>query len=66
MSRTLEWQLEQLTPGSEVLVKDATGHVVARGVLRNDRQSLLGPNGEYIPLMGHPDWSIAVLRAKKK
>lgn len=56
----IDWQLAELAPGSEILVKDAGGRVVARGVLRSDRESLLGPNGEYISLKGHSDWKILV------
>ena len=62
---TLEWQIEQLRPGTELLVKDAGGRPVARGVLRSDRESLLGPNGEYISLKGHGDWTITVLKSRK-
>ncbi|HEY7895857.1 MAG TPA: hypothetical protein VIC24_13240 [Gemmatimonadaceae bacterium] len=56
----LDWQLAELTPGCEILVKDREGKFVARGVLRSDRESLLGPNGEYISLKGHSDWTIMV------
>lgn len=56
----MDWQLSELAPGCEILVKDREGRVVARGVLRSDRESLLGPNGEYISLKGHADWTILV------
>lgn len=60
----LEWQLEAFQPGTELLVKDHGGRTVARGVLRSDRESLLGPNGEYISLKGHSDWSATVLKRR--
>ncbi|HTL93925.1 MAG TPA: hypothetical protein VL157_00175 [Gemmatimonadaceae bacterium] len=60
MKSELEWQLDELEPGCEILVKDREGRFVARGVLRSDRESLLGANGEYISLKGHPDWTIMV------
>ncbi|HKV52381.1 MAG TPA: hypothetical protein VJO52_14405 [Gemmatimonadaceae bacterium] len=56
----LDWQLAELTPGCEILVKDREGKFIARGVLRSDHESLLGPNGEYISLKGHSDWTIMV------
>jgi hypothetical protein len=62
---TFEWQLSELTPGSEVIVKDQAGHLVARGILREDRLSLVSPNGEHIPLGGHPDWKIVVVKPRK-
>lgn len=60
----LEWQLEALEPGTEIMVKDPGGKPVARGVLRSDRESLLGPNGEYISLKGHSDWTATVVKRK--
>ena len=60
MKSELEWQLAELEPGCEILVKDRDGRFVARGVLRADRESLLGANGEYISLKGHVDWTIMV------
>jgi hypothetical protein len=62
---TWEWQIEQLRPGTEILIKDRGGRPVARGVLRSDRESLLGPNGEYISLKGHTEWVITVLKSKR-
>jgi len=61
-----EHQLAQITPGSELLVKDDRGRPVARGVLRSDGLSLLGPNGEYIPLHGREGWSVFVLRPRRR
>jgi hypothetical protein len=63
--RTLELDLAELVPGSEILVKNEQGRPVARGVLRNDRLSLLGPNGEYIPLHGHDTWTVVVVKPAK-
>jgi hypothetical protein len=45
MKSELEWQLDELEPGCEILVKDRDGRFVARGVLRSDRESLLGAYG---------------------
>jgi hypothetical protein len=63
---TFERELARIAPGSELLVKDARGRPVARGILRNDGLSLLGPNGEYIPLHGNSGWSLVVLRARRR
>lgn len=63
---TFERELAHIAPGSELLVKDARGRPVARGVLRADGLSLLGPNGEYIPLHGNVGWSLVVLRAHRR
>ena len=63
---TIDWELSQLSPGSELLVSDANKHVVARGILRDDRKGLSGPNGEYFPFDGWQDgWTLVVLRQRK-
>lgn len=61
-----ERDLARIAPGSELLVKDARGRPVARGILRADGLSLLGPNGEYIPLHGNVGWSLVVLHARRR
>lgn len=61
---TFEWQLSQLMPGAEILVKDERGRPVARGTLRDDRVSLLGPNGEHISLENRPGWKLVVVRRR--
>jgi hypothetical protein len=63
---TFEWQLMELIPGSEIMVKDRAGRLVARGILREDRKSLVSPNGEPIELRGHDDWTIVVLRPARR
>jgi hypothetical protein len=63
---TFERELAHIAPGSELLVKDGRGRPVARGILRNDGLSLLGPNGEYIPLHGNADWTLVVLRSRRR
>jgi len=63
--RTFELELSELVPGSEILVKNENGRPVARGILRDDRLSLIGPNGEYIPLHGQDTWSVVVVKPAK-
>ena len=38
-----EWELQQLAPGSEILVADEKKRPIARGVLRDDRKGLERP-----------------------
>jgi hypothetical protein len=45
---TLEWQLHQVSAGTEVVLVDAAQHPVARGIVSRDRRTLYGPNGEQI------------------
>lgn len=60
------WELQQLEPGTEVLVSDANKRPVARGVLRADRKSLSGPNGEFFPLdQWQQGWTLTILRHRK-
>lgn len=61
-----ERDLSHIAPGSELLVKDGRGRPVARGILRNDGLSLLGPNGEHIPLHGNADWSLVVVHSRRR
>jgi hypothetical protein len=58
---TVEWQLEQLPVGADVMIKDEHGHLVARGTVNVDRVSLRGPGGEQIPLLTGRGWSVVVL-----
>jgi hypothetical protein len=58
---TVEWQLEQLPAGAEVVIKDDTGHLVARGTVNPDRVSLKGPGGEHIPILSGRGWKVIVL-----
>ena len=61
-----EWELQQLSPGSEILVTDANKHLIARGVLRDDRKGLSGPNGEYFSFDAwQPTWTMKVLRQRR-
>jgi hypothetical protein len=60
-STTVEWQLEQLPAGADVMIKDEHGHLVARGTVNVDRISLRGPGGERIPLMTGRGWKVVVL-----
>lgn len=59
----MEWQLSEMEPGSEIIVKDEAGRLVARGLLRDDRLSLVSPTGEQVSLRGHPDWTVTLLKA---
>ena len=58
---TVEWQLEQLQAGADVMIKDEHGHLVARGTVNADRVSLRGPGGEHIPLLTGRGWKVVVL-----
>lgn len=60
-STTVEWQLEQLPAGADVMIKDEHGHLVARGTVNVDRVSLRGPGGEHIPLLTGRGWKVVVL-----
>ena len=59
---TVEWQLQQLPAGSDVMIKDDQGRLVARGTVNADRVSLRGPGGERIPILSGPGWKVVVLR----
>jgi len=62
----LDWELRQLEPGTEVLVTDGKKRPIARGILREDRRSLSGPNGEHFPLDDwKDDWTLTILRYRK-
>ena len=62
----LEWELQQLEPGTEILVSDANKRPVARGVLRDDRKSLSGANGEHFSFETWQDaWTMTILRQRK-
>lgn len=58
---TVEWQLQQLLPGADVVIKDDRGKLVARGTVNPDRVSLRGPTGENIPILSGPGWQVVVL-----
>jgi hypothetical protein len=58
---TIEFQLQQLPVGSDVMIKDERGQLVARGSVNTDRVSLRGPGGEHIPLLIAKGWKIVVL-----
>jgi hypothetical protein len=58
---TVEWQLEQLPAGADVMIKDEHGHLVARGTVNADHVSLRGPGGEHIPLLTGRGWKIVIL-----
>ena len=58
---TVEWQLEQLPAGADVVIKDDQGHLVARGTVNPDRVSLRGPTGERIPILSGQGWKVIVL-----
>lgn len=59
---TVEWQLEQLPAGADVLIKDAQGQFVARGTVNADRVSLRGPGGDRIPILSGKGWKVVVLK----
>ena len=62
----MEWELQQLTSGTEIMVSDAQKKPIARGVLRADRKGLSGPNGEYFSLENmDPTWSFVVVRQRR-
>jgi len=62
----LEWELQQMEPGTEVLITDANKRPVARGVLRDDRRSLSGPNGEVFSLEPWgAGWTLTILRHRR-
>jgi len=48
MMTTLEWQLHQVSAGTEVVLIDADERPIARGIVSRDRRILYGPNGEQI------------------
>ncbi len=58
---TVEWQLEQLPVGADVVIKDDKGHLVARGTVNPDRVSLRGPTGANIPILSGQGWRVIVL-----
>jgi len=65
-SNPSEWELQQLAPGTEILVSDGNKRPIARGVLRDDRKGLSGPNGEYFSFAGwQPTWTMTVLRQRR-
>lgn len=59
---TVEWQLEQLPAGADVLIKDDQGQFVARGTVNPDRVSLRGPGGDRIPIVSGKGWKVVVLK----
>jgi hypothetical protein len=58
---TVEWQLEQLPAGADVMIKDERGQLVARGTVNTDHVSLKGPGGERIPLLTGHGWTVVIL-----
>ena len=61
-----EWELSQLAPGTDLLITDANKKHIARGVLRDDRRGLSGPNGEYFPFDRWQDgWVLVVLKQRR-
>jgi hypothetical protein len=61
----IEWELDLISPGSELMVTDAEKRPVARGILRDDRKGLAGPNGEYFSFGGWKDgWNLIVLKPR--
>jgi hypothetical protein len=60
-STTVEWQLEQLPAGADVVIKDDKGKLIARGTVNPDRVSLRGPTGENIPIVSGQGWRVIVL-----
>ena len=58
---TVEWQLEQLPEGADVVIKDDRGRLVARGTVNHDRVSLRGPGGDRIPILSGQGWRVVVL-----
>jgi hypothetical protein len=58
---TVEWQLEQLPAGADVVIKDDKGRLIARGTVNADRVSLRGPTGENIPIISGQGWRVIVL-----
>jgi hypothetical protein len=61
---TVEWQLEQLPAGADVVIKDDQGQLVARGTVNPDRVSLRGPGGERIPILSGKGWKVIVLTGR--
>lgn len=60
-STTIEWQLQQLPAGANVVIKDDKGKLIARGTVNADRVSLRGPAGENIPILSGQGWRVIVL-----
>lgn len=60
-STTVEWQIEQLPAGADVMIKDDRGELVARGTVNTDHVSLRGPGGEHIPLLTGRGWTVVIL-----
>jgi hypothetical protein len=58
---TVEWQLQQLPAGADVVIKDDKGKLIARGTVNPDRISLRGPTGENIPIVSGQGWQVIVL-----
>ncbi len=58
---TVEWQLEQLPAGADVVIKDERGQLVARGTVNPDRVSLKGHDGRTIPILSQKGWKVIVL-----
>jgi hypothetical protein len=61
---TVEWQLQQLPAGADVVIKDDKGKLIARGTVNPDRISLRGPTGENIPIVSGQGWRVIVLPQK--
>lgn len=62
----IEWELDQISAGSEIMVTDAEKRPVARGILRDDRKGLSGPNGEYFAFDGwKTEWNLVVLKPRR-
>ena len=59
---TVEWQLEQLPAGADVVIKDEAGRLVARGTVNPDRVSLKGPGGDRVPILSGKGWTVKVLK----
>jgi hypothetical protein len=59
---TVEWQLEQLPAGADVVIKDEAGRLVARGTVNPDRVSLKGPGGDRVPILSGKGWKVIVLK----
>ena len=61
----IEWELQQVAPGSEIMVTDANKRPVARGILRDDRKGLSGANGEYFAFdTWQPGWNLNILKQR--
>jgi hypothetical protein len=65
MMNTLEWELRHVMAGSEIVIKNANGRPVVRGVLARDRATILGPMGQPLRIEWKRGWKMVIVRRKQ-